>query len=91
MAEHKSGLALTKDTPYLALAGELWGVYCDEFSEYWSSYNGIALYQQKPHYLCLNVLYDYNLAVCGLETYTVYQKAYIVRHIWQKLSVDKAI
>ena len=52
MAEHKSGLALTKDTPYLALAGELWDVYCDEFSEYWSRYNGIALYYDK-YILCV--------------------------------------
>ena len=25
--EHKSDFELTKDTPYLTLAGELWGVY----------------------------------------------------------------
>ena len=27
--EHKADLKLTKDTPYRALAGELWGVYCE--------------------------------------------------------------
>ena len=34
--EHKSDFELTKDTPYLALTGELWGV--------WSRYNDTALY-----------------------------------------------
>ena len=27
-AENKSQFELTKDTPYLALTGELWGVCC---------------------------------------------------------------
>ena len=31
-------------TPYLALTGELWGVYCEEFGEKWPRYNGTALY-----------------------------------------------
>ena len=26
-AEHNSAFELTKDTPYLALAGELWGIF----------------------------------------------------------------
>ena len=28
---HKSEFALTKDTPYLALTGELWSVFCEDF------------------------------------------------------------
>ena len=32
------------DTPYLALTGELWGVYCEDFGETWPRYNGTALY-----------------------------------------------
>ena len=32
-AEYQSGFKLTKDTPYLALTGELWGVYCEDLGE----------------------------------------------------------
>ena len=35
---------LTKETPYLALTGELWGVVCEELGENWPRYNGTALY-----------------------------------------------
>ena len=34
----------TKDTPYLALTGELWGVLCEYLWENWPCYKGIALY-----------------------------------------------
>ena len=43
-AELKSDLKLTTDTHYLALMGELWGVYCKDFGENWPCYNGTALY-----------------------------------------------
>ena len=43
-AEHKSDFELTKDTSYLALMGELWGVCCEDSGENWSHYNGTALY-----------------------------------------------
>ena len=33
MKEHKSDFELTINTPYLALMGELWGVYCEDFEE----------------------------------------------------------
>ena len=35
---------LTKDTPYLALSGELWSVFYDYFNRYWSCYKGFLLY-----------------------------------------------
>ena len=35
---------IKKDTPYLALTGELWGVFCEDFGENWPRYNGTALY-----------------------------------------------
>ena len=35
---------LTKDTPYLALTGELWVVFCDNWGDNWLRYNGTALY-----------------------------------------------
>ena len=33
-----------KDTPYLALTGELWGAFCEYLWENWPCCNGIALY-----------------------------------------------
>ena len=32
-AERELDFNLTTDTPYLALTGELWGVYCEYFGE----------------------------------------------------------
>ena len=48
--EHKSSISLTKDTPYLALTGELWGDYCENFGESWMRYNGIVLHITGPLY-----------------------------------------
>ena len=42
--EHKSNFKLPKDTPYLTLTGELWGVCCDNFGANQLRYNHIALY-----------------------------------------------
>ena len=42
--EYKSEFESTKDTSYLALTGKLWGVFCEDFRENWSWYNGTALY-----------------------------------------------
>ena len=39
-----SGFELTKDTPYLALTGELWDVFCEYFDEKRSCYKGVLLY-----------------------------------------------
>ena len=43
-AQHKSKFVFITDTPFLALTGELWAVYCEEFGENWSRYNGTTLY-----------------------------------------------
>ena len=43
-AEHVSDFNLTRDTPHLALTGELWGVYCEDFGENWPHHNGTALF-----------------------------------------------
>ena len=43
-AECQSDAGSTKDTPYLALTGELWGVFCEYLWENWPRYNGTALY-----------------------------------------------
>ena len=38
-------IEFTKGTPYLALAGELWGVFCEDLEENWLCHNGNALYK----------------------------------------------
>ena len=43
-AEYKSEFEHTKYTPYLALTGKLWGVFCEDFGGKWAHYNGTALY-----------------------------------------------
>ena len=35
---------LTKDTPYLALSGQLWSVFYEYFNRNWSCYKGFLLY-----------------------------------------------
>ena len=43
-AEYQSDAGSTKDTPYLVLPGELWGVFCEYLWENWLRYNGTTLY-----------------------------------------------
>ena len=38
---------LTKDTPYLALSGELWSVFYEYFNRNWPCYKGFLLYAEK--------------------------------------------
>ena len=38
---------LTKDTPYLALSGELWSVFYEYFNRNWSCYKGFLLYKDR--------------------------------------------
>ena len=40
---------LTKDTPYLALSGELWSVFYEYFNRNWSCYKGFLLYPIALH------------------------------------------
>ena len=40
---------LTKDTPYLALSGELWSVFYEYFNRNWSCYKGFLLYTFKDN------------------------------------------
>ena len=59
--EYQSDVGSAKDTPYLALSGELWGVFCEYFWENWPHYNGTTQYnfmlpkinsaQQGPNYI----------------------------------------
>ena len=48
MVEHKSNIRLTKDTPYLALKGELWDIFYENFGENLPCFNGTALYYVFP-------------------------------------------
>ena len=41
--------ACTKDTPYVALTGELWGVYRELYEEKWPRYIESALYYKCTH------------------------------------------
>ena len=43
-AKCQSDVGFTKDTPYLALTGEIWGVFCEYFWENSPRYDGTALY-----------------------------------------------
>ena len=43
-AERKSNFKLTAATPYLALTGELCGVYYEDLKGNWPCYNGTPLY-----------------------------------------------
>ena len=43
-AEYKSECQMINYTPYLALTGELWTVFCEDSGENWLRYNGTALY-----------------------------------------------
>ena len=45
---------LTKDTPYLALSGELWSVFYEYFNRNWSCYKGFPLYIWLSHELNLS-------------------------------------
>ena len=41
---HYVALWTHKDTPYLALSGELWGVFYEYFNRNWLCYKGFLLY-----------------------------------------------
>ena len=52
VAESESDFRIIIDTPYLALTGELWGVYCEDLGENWPRYNGTALYFTENRLHC---------------------------------------
>ena len=62
VAEHKSELKLTKDTPYLALKSELWGVYCEDLGKDWPRYNDTPLYFTNDFSLTIPALRKINFA-----------------------------
>ena len=54
--EHQSDAGSTKDTPYLTLTGELWGVFSEYFWESWQCYNGTALCKGTLLYIQLGAV-----------------------------------
>ena len=58
-AEHKSDFELTKYIPYLALLGELWDVFCENFWKKWLHYNGTALYLVMSTVQCFTLFDDH--------------------------------
>ena len=51
---------LTKDTPYLALSGELWSVFYEYFNRNWSCYKGFLLYYKHGSFIA-QVTHDLDL------------------------------
>ena len=47
-AEYQSDAESTNDTPYLALTGELWGVYCEYLRENWRQ-SAVNLWLGRKH------------------------------------------
>ena len=54
---------LTKDTPYLALSGELWSVFYEYFNRNWSCYKGFLLYH-VIHVVTKDILKFFNMSNC---------------------------
>ena len=57
---------LTKDTPYLALSGELWSVFSEYFNRNWSCYKGFLLYiydTEFPSTIYTNIYYEHKFLV----------------------------
>ena len=57
MTESESNIRITTYTTYLALTGELCGVYREGFGENWPLYNGTALYYEinMPCYILVHL------------------------------------
>ena len=71
------GFVFVNDTPYLALTGELWGVFHEIFKEKWPRYIESALYKDiilpahtKPHYGDKMILQSFDLHNGNLNQYS---------------------
>ena len=72
-----------KSTPYLALTGELWGVFCENFGENWSRYNVTALYNQFPGWMNWYQKSDSKICLQSIFPSLLSQKS-----VWQHCVVD---
>ena len=88
--ERKSNLKLSRDTPYLALTGELWGVCSEHFKENSLRYNGTALYrvfygkQVRSHHSHLRI--GRKMLYNGI----IFGKLYYILHVNSKKKPLKA-
>ena len=72
--ERKSDFKLTTYTPYLALTGELWGIYYDNFQKKKTRYDGAALYTVLSLLVVISnaFLHIWYFAYCRLYTTSIW-------------------
>ena len=71
---------LTKDTPYLALSGELWSVFYEYLNRNWSCYKGFLLY----------VTFSLNLVPCSATESKRVQFSCYIKGLVQNCSISIA-
>ena len=69
-AEYQSDAESTKDTPYLALTGELWGVFCEYLWENWPHYILIPAFLELMKFPLLLVIFSGSGESLGLNQTT---------------------
>ena len=83
MVKLRPGFALTDDTQYLALTGELWCVFCEIFKENWPRYIESALYICCHKYLSTASTTGFNSWLLGRKHIFTF---HIVDHMWLTIS-----
>ena len=89
---------LTKDTPYLALSGELWSVFYEYFNRNWPCYKGFLLYYYLPfeisakhlRFICRRMtryLYAYTLDITNFFTINGHNMTHFVSQIADNTTV----
>ena len=78
---------LTKDTPYLALSGEIWSVFYEYFNRNWSCYKGFLLYVLPINNE--NALYAQVYGSLRILAFPVYPHIYIV-HLLKQSNNDNS-
>ena len=74
---------LTKDTPYLALSGELWSVFYEYFNRNWLCYKGFLLYLSRSVYFLGSHWISMGLPEISRVTWQV-----CISVAWQKIYSD---
>ena len=76
---------LTKDTPYLALSGELWSVFYEYFNRNWPCYKGFLLYaaQGGDELIMVPVI-----IINGVGKFKSRQTDYKISHVLFKVLLD---
>ena len=81
---------ITKDTPYLALTGELRGIFCEYMWENWPRYNGTALYIGSALYYSGvrpgNLLYPRLHVICLMSRWDIHGLGETQVGIWRKIA-----